>query len=168
MALFIYPISFITIYTKPNTRIQSSVWINNNIPYGSKIAVEHWDDSLPVYGQENYTHLTLPLYDPDTNEKWQNINSTLRMSDYIIIASNRLYVPLQKLTDCKRLPAGRCYPLTEKYYKSLFSEKLGFKKVASFSMYPTIPLLGIRLHDDSADESFTVNDHPTIFIFKKN
>lgn len=168
LALFIYPISFITIYTKPNTRIQSSVWINNNIPYGSKIAVEHWDDSLPVYGQENYTHLTLPLYDPDTNEKWQNINSILEMSDYIIIASNRLYVPLQKLTDCKRLPAGRCYPLTAKYYKSLFSEKLGFKKVASFSMYPTIPLLGIRLHDDSADESFTVNDHPTIFIFKKN
>lgn len=167
LVLMVYPLSFITIYTKPNTRVQASDWINKNIPYGSTIAVEHWDDSLPIYGQENYTHLTLPLYDPDTKEKWQSIDSVLGMSDYVIIASNRLYVPLQKLTDCNKLPVGRCYPLTAKYYKDLFSGKLGFKKAASFSMYPTVPFLGYELHDDTADESFTVNDHPKIFIFKK-
>ncbi len=163
----IYPISFLSIYLRPNTRIQASDWINKNIPQGSKIAVEHWDDSLPVYGMQNYTQITLPLYDPDTKEKWKSIESTLRVTDYIIIASGRLYLPLQKLTDCKNLPSNRCYPLTASYYKDLFSGKLGFIKIKEFKSEPTIPLINIGINDISADENFTVFDHPKIMIFKK-
>ena len=164
----IYPISFMSIYLHQNTRIQASDWINANIPPGKHIAVEHWDDALPVSGAEQYTQLTLPLYDPDTSAKWEGIKSTLLLTDYIIIASNRLYVPLQKLTDCKVLPAYRCYPLTSVYYKKLFDGTLGFKKVAEFTDYPTIPFTNIHLVDDSSDESFTVYDHPKIMIFKKD
>jgi 4-amino-4-deoxy-L-arabinose transferase-like glycosyltransferase len=167
LLILVYPISFISIYTKPNTRIQASDWINKNIPQGSKIAVEHWDDSLPVYGMQKYEQLTLPLYDPDTKEKWQSIHSILQQTDYIIIASGRLYIPLQKLTDCKHLPVNRCYPLTAKYYKNLFSGKLGFKKIQEFKSEPTIPFINIGINDLSADENFTVFDHPTIMIFKK-
>jgi hypothetical protein len=166
--LLIYPLSFLQIYNVPNTRIQASEWINSKIPYGSSLAVEHWDDALPVFGQQNYTQLTLPLYDPDTVQKWQNINSVLSKTHYIIIASNRLYVPLQKLTDCKELPPGKCYPLTAEYYKDLFAGKLGFKKVAEFTNYPTIPFTNIKIIDDNADESFTVYDHPKIMIFRKD
>lgn len=164
----IYPVSFLSIYTYTSTRIQASNWINENIPSGKNLAVEHWDDSLPVYGQQNYTQLALPLYDPDTNEKWVGIKSTLKKSDYIILASNRLYKPLQKLTDCKVLPVNRCYLKTSKYYKDLFSGNLGFKKIAEFTDYPKIPFFNIEINDDSADESFTVNDHPKIIIFKKD
>ncbi len=163
----IYPMSFLSIYLHPNTRIQASDWINKNIPHGSRLAVEHWDDSLPVYGMQNYTQLTLPLYDPDTKEKWMNIESTLRVTDYIIIASGRLYLPLQKLTDCKNLPANRCYPLTASYYRNLFSGKLGFIKIKEFKAEPTIPLMNFGINDISADENFTVFDHPKIIIFKK-
>lgn len=167
MIVIFYPLSFLSIYTKPNTRLVASQWILQNIPEGSKLAIEHWDDALPVVGGERYTHLTLPLYEPDTNEKWIDINNTLTITDYIVIASNRLYVPLQKLTDCNNLPSGRCYLRTSKYYKDLFAEKLGFVKVAEFSSYPTIPILNTRIIDDSADESFTVYDHPKIFVFKR-
>lgn len=167
IVLISYPFSFLTIYTKPTTKIQASDWIHDNIPQGSKLAVEHWDDSLPIYGGEKYTHLTLPLYDPDTSTKWLGIKSTLQVTDYIIIASNRLYVPLQKLTDCERLPFDKCYKLTSQYYKNLFDGKLGFRKVAEFSSYPTVPILNLQIIDDSADESFTVYDHPKIFIFER-
>lgn len=165
--VLLWPISFLSIYQKENTRITASKWINENIPTGSRIAIEHWDDALPVFGGSNYSQIVLPLYDPDTEEKWRNINLALKKTDYIIIASNRLYVPLQKLTDCKKLPAGRCYPLTANYYKSLFSGELGFKKVAEFINYPTVPFTTVRINDQSADESFTVSDHPKVMIFKR-
>src|SRR3989344_1127415 len=164
----IWPLSFLKIYSLPNTRVLASNWINNNIPYGANIAIEHWDDSLPLFGQEKYHILTLELYNPDTPVKWQRINQQLSQADYIIIASNRLYVPLQKLTDCQKLPHFYCYKQTANYYKKLFSGELGFQKVAEFSVYPTIPILNIPINDQSADESFTVYDHPKIMIFKKN
>lgn len=163
-----YPLSFLSIYNHPNTRIQASDWINKNIPAGTSLAVEHWDDALPVYGMEKYLQLTLPLYEPDTNQKWEQIDATLRNTQYIIIASNRLYTPLQKLTTCKKLPPDRCYPHTAMYYQKLFKNEMGFKKVAEFTDYPKIPLINLELKDDGADESFTVYDHPKIMIFKKD
>jgi len=166
LSIFIWPLSFIHIYTKPNTRVQATEWIHANIPPGSTLAVEHWDDLLPLSGGENYIIHSLPLYDPDTSEKWQAINQTLSNTDYIIIASNRLYVPLQKLTNCKHLPPGRCYPLTARYYHQLFSEMRGFTKVAEIAVYPTIPFLNIPIIDQGADEAFTVYDHPKILIYK--
>ena len=164
----LYPLSFLSIYNYPNTREQASNWINKNIPPGSSLAVEHWDDALPVYGMERYLQLTLPLYEPDTDQKWEQINTVLHDTQYIIIASNRLYVPLQKLTNCKELPPDRCYPRTAAYYQKLFNNQLGFTKVAEFTDYPKVPFLNLELKDDSADESFTVYDHPKIMIFKKD
>lgn len=163
----IWTFSFMNIYTQKNTKVVASEWIHENINQGKTLAVEHWDDILPVYGGENYNYQTLALYDPDTKEKWITINNQVAESDYIIIASNRLYDPLSKLTNCNILPENRCYPLTAEYYRDLFSGKLGFKKIPEFSSYPTIPILNIKINDQSADESFTVYDHPKIMIFKK-
>ncbi len=180
-----WPIAFMNIHTKSNTRVTASEWINKNIPPGKTLAIEHWDDGLPLFGQQRYKMVTLPLYDPDTYAKWQTINQQLATTDYIILASNRLYVPLMKLTDCKKLPVGRCYMQTAEYYKRLFSgqnvilstfDKLSvnsaknpirFQKVAEFTVSPTIPLLTIPIDDQPADESFTVYDHPKVIIFKR-
>lgn len=162
-----WPLSFMYIYTKPNTRVLASQWINQNIKIGKTLAVEHWDDSLPLFEQQKYNILTLPLYDPDTPQKWIMINRLLSQTDYIIIGSNRLYVPLQKLTNCERLPVGRCYVQTARYYRQLLNGQLGFQKVAEFAIYPKIPFINSTINDQGADESFTVYDHPKIMIFKK-
>lgn len=164
----IWPLSFIHIYTKPNTRVIASEWINNNIPQGASLAVEHWDDTLPLFGQQNYKIVTLSFYDFDTPQKWEMINTQLSQTDYLIIASNRLYTPLQKLTNCQKLPPDKCYPLTSQYYRKLFGGTLGFKKVAEFTTYPTLEVSSWKfvIDDSSADESFTVYDHPKVMIFK--
>jgi 4-amino-4-deoxy-L-arabinose transferase-like glycosyltransferase len=167
VSLLIWPISFLHIYSKPNTRTTATQWINEYIPAGKVLAQEHWDDSVPMSGSEKYRILTLPLYDPDTPLKWQNINQMLAQADYIVIASNRLYVPLQRLTNCKSLPQDRCYPLTAEYYRKLFNGTLGFQKIAQFTDYPTLPVFDIPVSDQAADESFTVYDHPKIMIFQK-
>ncbi|MBU3957410.1 glycosyltransferase family 39 protein [Patescibacteria group bacterium] len=177
-SLLIWPLAFISIYSQPNTRTTTTNWINNNIPAGSVIATEHWDDGLPLGTQANYQVLALPMYDPDTPLKWQQINTILSQTQYIIIASNRLYTPLQKLTDCKKLPPGKCYQQTTEYYKHLFSGQnvtkgVRFSKVAEFTSYPRLELgppaggWNLELRDEVADESFTVYDHPKVMIFKK-
>ena len=164
----IWTFLFLTIYTKEHTRITASDWIIKNIPRSSTLAVEHWDDRLPIFNGENYIYEELALYDqPDSEEKWLNIRNKLERSDYIIIASNRLYSPIQKLSSCAMYKV--CFPISSLYYKRLFSEELGFKKVAEFTSYPNIKIGNFKfeINDDAADESFTVYDHPKVMIFKK-
>ncbi|MEO6508708.1 MAG: glycosyltransferase family 39 protein [Patescibacteria group bacterium] len=162
----VWTLSFINIYSVENTRVTATKWIIQNIPFNSHLAVEHWDDRIPIKFSENYTIEDLTLYDiPDNAEKWRRIDDVLARSEYIIIASNRLYTPLQRLVDCKKYRV--CYPLTAQYYQRLFQGQLGYEKVAEFKAEPKLPLLPIYFSDQSADESFTVYDHPTIMIFKR-
>lgn len=164
----IWPLSFLSIYSQPNSRTTASSWIYGHIPPGAKIAREHWDDGLPIGGPNYYDFLELPMYEPDNDMKWQKINSVLAETDYIIIASNRLYTPLMKMTDCTKLPTDRCYLRTSDYYQKLFAEELGFSRVAEFWTLPTIPFTNLQINDFTADETFTVYDHPKIMIFKKD
>jgi len=170
--VLIWPISFINIYTRPNTRVTASDWINKNIPNYSTIATEHWDDKLPLnWAGTNYKMLELPIYEMENPLKNDQIYKTIQESTYVIIASNRLYVPLQRIANnCQRwnVPSERCPKNANTYYQKLFDGELGFKKIAEFSVYPKIPFLNITIDDQSADESFTVYDHPKILIFKKN
>lgn len=162
----IYPLSFISIYTKPVTRVTASRWIYRNIPIGSTLANEYWDDGLPLLlSNENhgkYNYESLSLYDPESEQKWEKIENQLKNTDYIILSSNRLYGSIPKNPEY--------YPQTTKYYKDLFDGSLGFKKVAEFSSYPCFPPFGKALfcfNDDSSEEAFTVYDHPKVIIFKK-
>jgi 4-amino-4-deoxy-L-arabinose transferase-like glycosyltransferase len=168
----LWTLFFVNIYSQPHTRIAATEWILKNIPTGSTLAVEHWDDRLPLFGGEKYNFIEMTLYEqPDDLQKWLILTEKLKQTDYIIITSNRLYVPLQKLADCQKYKI--CYPKTAQYYKNLFkgveiAPGLKFKKVAEFEVLPHISIFGlpISINDQSADESFTVYDHPKIFIFK--
>ena len=175
LGALVWLMAFLAIYSQPNTRVLASQWINQNIPQGSKLAVEHWDDRVPIWG--NYQFLEMTMYEPDTSPvKWQKVDQNLQQADYLIIASNRLYAPLQKLASCEKYP-GHCYPKTARYYQQLFSGDLGFQKVAEFTSYPRLeirmPALRnfsemwkLEIRDEVADESFTVYDHPKVIIFK--
>ena len=161
----LYTLAFLSIYSRPHSRIQASEWIYRNLPAGSTLALEHWDDDLPlrrvVNGQPRsigeYQTVKMNLYEPDNVEKYRHIVSNLRESDYVILSSNRLYGSIP------RLPWR--YPITTRYYELLFQEELGFQLLGTFTSYPG--LLGLSISDDAADESFTVYDHPKVVIFGK-
>ena len=156
----VWGLAFFSIYLKPQTRIVASEWIYQNIPSGSRIYTEHWDDGLPVNlpksNQGKYEIEELTIYEPDNSQKIDYFSEKLSEGNYIILSSRRLWGTLINLE--------RKYPITSRYYKLLFSEKLGYQKVAEFSSYPKI--LGIQINDDSSEETFQVFDHPTIYIFK--
>ena len=165
--IFLWPLSFTSIYARANTRIEATEWINKNIPTGSIITTEHWDDRLPLKDSGNYNFIELNLYDqPDDEVKWKALSSKITQAEYLILASNRLYKPLQKLGECGKYKV--CYPKTKDYYDKLFSGKLGFIKVAEFSSYPTVPFINLKINDEVADESFSVYDHPKVIIFKRD
>ena len=125
-----------------------------------------------------YTPLNLELYEPDTPAKRAAMLQVLAKSTYLVIPSNRAYDAMP------RLPLR--YPMTLKYYQTLFDcncsgddlenraygleppfkSPLGFDLVATFESPPSLgPLV---FADQSADESFTVYDHPKVMIFKKS
>ena len=168
MLLFLsWPMGFVSIYTKPHSRVQASYWINQNIPAGSTIATEHWDDGLPLrlpdIENNPYTLISLPVFGEDIEQKWQEINSALKKSDYIIFSSNRGYGSII------RQPS--MYPKMVPWYEDLFAGKLSYKKIADIGSYPTwcIPSTTIcqQLNDQWSEEAFTVYDHPRVLIFKK-
>jgi hypothetical protein len=188
---FVYSVTFTSIYAHEHPWLAISRWIYQNIPAGASIAEEHWDDALPepmqvggqVHQYGDYHIQTLPMYDPDDSTKLQTIISTLESSDYIILASQRLYASIP------RLPAR--YPMSTRYYRLLFSGQLGFDLVAydrndpsfgnvvirndtiRYAGLPTPAMLEVKPPGTTfwdwghADESFVVYDHPLPLVFKK-
>jgi hypothetical protein len=148
------------------------------------IGNESWDESLPVpfdgfdpYGQL-YTGLTMEVRWPDGPDKLKMFLDGIAKADYILVPSQRAI-----WASCR---ISRTYPLTMEYYRALFDGRLGFDKVAQFSaplqfgpLYvsdlggnlawgqpPQLPVLN---HNPfSAEEAFSVYDHPPVWIFKKS
>jgi len=186
----LYALSFLNVYTQTHPWIQASSWLCQHLGEGSTVMVEYWDDPLPVYSggegvdcQEEYVFLQLDLYAPDTEAKLEHLLNGIEASDYIVLSSQRLYAPISRLDER--------YPISSRYYRELFAERLGFQLVAAPAVYPqlwgitlldnpraglplsTPPLLaanrpaGLVLDLGRADESFTVYDHPQPLIFAK-
>jgi len=164
-----WSLAFTSIYTRPVSRVTASRWIFENVPHGSVIANEHWDDPLPLRidgkdpfggmyrGLKSSSDGLMQWYAEDTFEKRAQAIQWLDEADYIVLSSNRLYKTIP------RLPMR--YPLTTKYYEWLFDGALGFENAATITSRPQ--LFGIEIADDDAEESFTVYDHPKVLIFKK-
>lgn len=164
ITMLVWPLAFVSIYMRDHSRVEASKWIYQHLPAGSTIAHEHWDDALPVplpASAGQYSGKELPVFDPDSPQKWQTINSILQTTDYYILSSNRAWGSI--------MAVPKRYPLGSKFYRELFAGKRGFKKVTEITSYPSLRYLGIPLDipDDAAEESFTVYDHPKVLIFER-
>lgn len=186
--LLLWPISFLSIYLRPHTRITANTWIYTHIPAGSVIAWEHWDDPMPFSHDDKsssvYQTIEMPVFNPDGPEKRLLFSSILSRAEYIILASNRGYGAIRN--------AKLRFPKTNRYYEQLFDGSLGFTPVAQFTSRPTLNIPGIRqcirvpgfsygfiaislpcrpsgltFQDDFSDETWTVYDHPQVTIFQK-
>lgn len=157
--------------------------------YGSKQVNESsWDDSIPLamdgYNPfDNYTgvyqsDLNFEMYWDDNSDKLDRFLSNLEQADYIYISSNRQWATTTRVPER--------YPLTTEYYRNLlgcpvddsilqcyadaqpgmYQGNLGFDLIQVFQSEPNLGYL--VFNTQLADESFTVYDHPKVFIFKKN
>lgn len=165
------------LYSVENTRVQASEWIYNHVAPHSVITSEVWDDPLPISAPAAYTvngvpytsaghaiepgeygNIGLDLYANDTPDKAQTLATQLSAANVVVISSQRLIRSIPKL------PTR--YPMTIQYYQLLFAGKLGFHLAATFQAQPSF--LGITWNDSGADESFSVYDHPPVWIFVRD
>lgn len=153
------------VYGSEHPWVTFARWTYANVPDGSCIAHEHWDEGIPASLDEPngnalahaYVQPELPMYEEDTQEKYDKLRGTLMNCDYIALASNRLWRTIPRLPER--------YPMSTRYYEALFSGALGFEQIYTVENSPRLgPLV---IDDQSADESFTVYDHPKPIMFKK-
>lgn len=132
--------------------------------FGANIAVEGaWDDPLPlslapynVWGAQ-YQGYEIEMAWEDIPEKRERMAHILDQVDYIFISSNRFYASLPR--------NPQRFPLSVAYYRALFNGDLGFDLVGDFTSRPNLG--PIRFVDDTAEEAWTVYDHPRVLIFRK-
>jgi len=159
----VWTAGFMHIYNFPHSRIQATDWINQKVAPQSTIIWEYWDDPLPLYQQlgRNFQVLPINFYEPDSAKKWRLIAKKLQFADFLVLSSNRQSGSIGK--------ASTLYPLGAKYYQLLQQEKLGFKEVAAFVVFPGIKLgkLRVEFPDQWAEEAFTVYDHPQVKIYRR-
>ncbi|RIL12181.1 MAG: hypothetical protein DCC75_00930 [Proteobacteria bacterium] len=153
--------AFFNIYRKPFTRAQVSEWVRDNIAEGSKISVEHWDETTPARIESlppaKLQKFTLPVFNPESEAKREALLHALERSQYVIINSLRGVGAITRWREK--------YPFTSAFYEKLLTSQLGFEIKRSFASYPA--LIGREFCSDYADESFSVYDHPHAIILKK-
>jgi hypothetical protein len=190
----LYALAFINMYHQPHPWLAGSAWVYKNVPPGTLILSEQWDDALPStmlldsvphlrneYRNEELTWLT-GADDADNEAKLIENLARLAAGDYLTIMSNRVYGVAPRLDER--------YPLSGQFHQLLFDGTLGYEPVYVTTRMPT--LFGIRLYADRfgwpgltppdeveslliaqptlnlgrADESFTVYDQPLLIIFQ--
>jgi hypothetical protein len=169
----VYALAFARIYGDQHPWIAASEWIYQELPAESTLAVEDWDTALPLpleidgYSRriDEYDVRTLMLYDePDDGAKWGMLATDLADSDYVILASRRLYGSIPRLPER--------YPVTTRYYEHLMDGSLGFALAGEFTRGPAWLNPRVSPLPDAApallrpDESFVVYDHPRVLIYR--
>lgn len=153
-------------YRDPHPRIAASAWVYAHIPDGATIAVEHWDDALPLtVGDDTpgrYRFVELHVFDTDSPGKFVTLDDNvpgliarIAQADYIVLSSARAHAIIPKM------PLR--YPVTTQYYTMLFDGRLGYELVYQAVRWPHI---GPWWRDTrSAEEALSVYDHPQVMIF---
>lgn len=158
-----WAVAFTGIHRVPHTRVAASEWLYAHVPAGATIAVEHWDDPLPLRLAstrlpDRFGQVVLALYDEDTPAKLEALLTALDTADYVVLSSQRLRDSIP------RLPMR--YPMTTRYYEALESGRLGFTLEASFDAPPRLGPWTVS--DRGAEEALSVYDHPPVRIYRKS
>lgn len=148
-------IKFFTLYTRPDSRMQSSAWIFAHIPDEAYVLSETAnvvDIPFPIlfskdlsqlvkhqvigteegdtrpYVPRHYRTISFNFYELDDFPTRQDeLLDHLAKADYIYIPSRRIYANHMRLADR--------FPHTARYYQALFSGELGFEPMVTISTH---------------------------------
>jgi len=157
----LWALAFTNVYRRPLSRIEASAWMIDNLPAGSSITHEEWDDTVPFSlpgKRTDFNYIDVMPYGFDLSDPSSPLLEQIDQADYIVLSSNRAHASIPQ--------APAKWPATSNYYRLLLADKLpGFRLARTFTSYPTI--FGITINDDSAEGNFTVYDHPKVLLFEK-
>ena len=151
---------FTRLYFLPDIRYQASVWINQNLPPKAIILSEAGNVvDLPLFNQRGFQVINFDFYSLDEDQQQQQrLRKIITEADYILLPSRRVFA--------NHLRLSSQFPKTAEFYRQLFSGELGFKLVKEFRPFGFWGELFLG-SDLSAEETWTVFDHPTIRLFAR-
>jgi YYY domain-containing protein len=154
------------VYNSPHPWEQAARWMATNVQPGSVVLCEQWDDCMPSRlpdapevdaANNQIRRIDWGPYEEDTAQKYEILRQKLLEADYVAYSSKRIYDSVDELPER--------YPMTTRYYDLMFSGDLGFEIAAEFATPPS--LFGLTFPDHTADESWSLYDHPQVTIFRK-
>lgn len=163
LACVLFGISyFITAFVRPDTRVAASNFAGENIPRGARILTEPYDLGIMPFNGLSTNIVPFNFYEFDTTspEATESIlANALSNSNYIILPSQRLL--RSRLLNKDKFPKGNSI------YSLLTNEALGFQKIyeTPCDIFCKIAYLGDPTFQ--FEETATVFDRPTVFVFKK-
>jgi hypothetical protein len=150
------------LYNQPHTWMEASSWMFEQFESDSTILEIHWDDSLPKsvpgHSRSGYKFVSLPLYEPESSKKYEDVCLQLSSGDYLVLPSTRFYGAMKG--------AWREYPYSSHFLRQLFSGQLGWEIRKEFFRYPELG--PFTYPDHTADESLRVYDHPRVLVFENS
>lgn len=149
---------FMKVYFSPDIRIQASQWLVKNLPPKSMILSEAGNVASLPFKNHDFQVVDFDFYQLDENiDLEKELLELVGQADYILLPSRRVFAN----------HSSSQFPKTAWFYNQLFSGNLGFYQEKEFKVFNSGEelLLGSDL---TSEESWTVFDHPTIRLFKKN
>ena len=185
----IYALAFMNVYRQPDSRLQASQWLVENVERDSKVLVEPSQNTPPIG-----SYLTATNFNRDyvmwggttLREAQHERHDYYRLFTFDVyrylyadrysdnekreyIASRLAQVDWIVIDDTyvqwyQHLPVPE-NGVVRQYYRDLFDGKLPFALVKTFKVYPK--LFGLTINDDSAEQTFRHFDHPRVFVFRR-
>ncbi len=185
----LYAVAYMNVFRQPDSRLEASRWLVENVPEGTKILVEPSQNTPPVGGylkspdfnndymlrggidrrsaereRKDYYHLyTLDAYQYLYRDRYDDAEKRRYIASRLEQA-DWIVMDDTFTTFYEHLPASE-NAVVKQYYKDLLSGKLGFTVVKTFKTYPR--LFGIDINDDSAEMTFKLFDHPRVWILRR-
>lgn len=143
---------------RPYSRLEASRYLTRALPEGAVVAVESWDDPLPIGPHQGQCRFReIPAYEPDTPEKREKLLTILQEVQVIALSSQRAVGSICRVPDA--------YPVTAEFYHLLFRGELGFRLV--FAREPTLGWGRFAFPLLTAEEALSVYDQPPVWLFLK-
>jgi hypothetical protein len=152
---------FITAFVNQDTRIEASHWTKNNISVTSPALGETYDLGIIPFNSSFQNISLFNFYDLDPT----SITSSMQLKN-LLSSSRTIILPSQRILKI-RLVNQKIFPNGNNFYVSLLSGRLGYQKVyeTPCNIFCKITYLGSPVY--SFEETASVFDRPTVFIFKK-
>ena len=184
-----YAAAYMNVFRQPDSRVEASRWLVENVPKDAKILVEPSQNTPPMGGY--YTNINFD----DDHVLWGGTDrrqAERERNDYyhLYTLDGYKYLYADRVDDAEkrryiasRLAAVDWIVIDDTYlqwyqhlpesdnavlkqhYRDLFDNKLGFVQVKTFKTYPS--LFGKAINDDKAEFTFRLFDHPRVFVFRR-
>ncbi len=155
----IFAISYvITAFVETDTREIAAIYAHNHIPKNATIVSEIYDLGIVPFNSSFENIKLYNFYDSDILHS--DIAKGIGNADYIILPSQRIIKT--------RLLKPKIFPISSVFYQHLINGEAGYKLmyITPCDIFCRITYLNNPIY--SYEETASVFDRPTIFIFKKS